>query len=102
MKHASRRMKHFAALPQNMKHRRCGMKQSLFRLHVFFIAPAILKGFLSLKLQNFAVKSNSENRFTVIQETQNVQPKKQKKIDKIGKNLSFMACKLVVLLYIKQ
>ena len=36
MKHASRRMKHFAALPQNMKHRRCGMKQSLFRLHVFF------------------------------------------------------------------
>ena len=35
MKHACRRMKHFAALPQNMKHRRCGMKQSLFRLHVF-------------------------------------------------------------------
>ena len=32
---ASRRMKHFAAMPQNMKHRRCGMKQSLFRLHVF-------------------------------------------------------------------
>ena len=29
MKHACRRMKHFAALPQNMKHRRCGMKQSL-------------------------------------------------------------------------
>ncbi len=36
VKHACRRMKHFAALPQNMKHRRCGMKQSLFRLHVFF------------------------------------------------------------------
>ena len=35
MKHASRRMKHFAAMPQNMKHRRCGMKQSLFRLHFF-------------------------------------------------------------------
>ena len=35
MKHACRRMKHFAALPQNMKHRRCGMKQSLFRLYVF-------------------------------------------------------------------
>ena len=35
VKHACRRMKHFAALPQNMKHRRCGMKQSLFRLHVF-------------------------------------------------------------------
>ena len=33
VKHACRRMKHFAALPQNMKHRRCGMKQSLFRLH---------------------------------------------------------------------
>jgi hypothetical protein len=26
VKHAFRRMKHFAALPQNMKHRRCGMK----------------------------------------------------------------------------
>ena len=36
VKHACRRMKHFAALPQNMKHRRCGMKQSLFRLHIFF------------------------------------------------------------------
>ena len=35
VKHACRRMKHFAALPQNMKHRRCGMKQSLFRLHIF-------------------------------------------------------------------
>ena len=35
VKHAFRRMKHFAALPQNMKHLRCGMKQSLFRLHVF-------------------------------------------------------------------
>ena len=35
VKHAFRRMKHFAALPQNMKHRRCGMKQSLFRLHIF-------------------------------------------------------------------
>ena len=35
VKHAFRRMKHFAALPQNMKHRRCGMKQSLFRLQVF-------------------------------------------------------------------
>ena len=35
VKHAFRRMKHFAALPQNMKHRRYGMKQSLFRLHFF-------------------------------------------------------------------
>ena len=35
MKHACRRMKHFAAMPQNMKHRKCSMKQSLFRLHVF-------------------------------------------------------------------
>jgi hypothetical protein len=35
VKHACRRMKHFAALPQNMKHRRCDMKQSLFRLHIF-------------------------------------------------------------------
>jgi hypothetical protein len=24
-------------VPQNMKHRRCGMKQSLFRLHVFYL-----------------------------------------------------------------
>ncbi|MBR7131189.1 MAG: hypothetical protein IKC82_04285, partial [Lentisphaeria bacterium] len=35
VKHACRRMKHFAAKPQNMKHRRCGMKQILFRLHIF-------------------------------------------------------------------
>jgi hypothetical protein len=62
-------MKHFAALPQNMKHRRCGMKQSLFRLHIFCLesrqknggwkilfSPAILKGILSLKTQNLAVK----------------------------------------------
>ena len=69
VKHAFRRMKHFAALPQNMKHRRCGMKQSLFRLHIFcleikakkwrlefFSSPTILKGILNLKTQNFAVK----------------------------------------------
>ena len=69
VKHACRRMKHFAALPQNMKHRRCGMKQSLFRLHIFcleikakkwrlefFSSPTILKGILNLKTQNFAVK----------------------------------------------
>ena len=29
----------------------------------FLFPPAILNGFLSLKTQNFAVKSNSENRF---------------------------------------
>jgi hypothetical protein len=29
--------------------------------------PTILTGFLSLKTQNFAVKSNSENRFTFSQ-----------------------------------
>ena len=31
---------------------------------VFLTTPAILKRFLRLKLQNFAVKSNSENHFT--------------------------------------
>ena len=35
----------------------------------FFIFHAILKGFLSLKLQNFAVKWNSEKRFTWVQKT---------------------------------
>ena len=40
--------------------------------------------------------------FTLFRKTQNVQSRKQKKIDENGKNLSFMACKLVVLLYIKQ
>ena len=33
----------------------------------FLSSPAILKGFLSLKLQNFAVKCNSENSFTLVQ-----------------------------------
>ena len=31
------------------------------------LSPPILKGFLRRKTQNFAVKSNSENRFTFIQ-----------------------------------
>jgi len=40
--------------------------QKKWRL-AFFSHPAILNGILSLKTQNFAVKSNSENRFTFIQ-----------------------------------
>ena len=32
-----------------------------------FTFSAILKGILNLKLENFAVKSNSENRFTFVQ-----------------------------------
>ena len=80
VKHAFRRMKHFAALPQNMKHRRCGMKQSLFRLHIFCLeikakkwrleflsSSATLNGFFSLKTQNIAVKSFSKNHYTFIQ-----------------------------------
>jgi len=70
------------------------MKRSLFRLHVFLLkhasrglpslhsgypaflakkmaaflsSPAILKGVLSLKTQKFAVKSISENCFTLVQ-----------------------------------
>ena len=69
---------------------------------VFLSSPAILKRILSLKTQNFPVKSNSENRFNYSQKNSECAAKKQKKIDKSGKNLSFMACKLVVLLYIKQ
>ena len=42
------------------------MGQKKWRLENF-ISPAILKGVLSLKLHNFAVKSNSENRFTLVQ-----------------------------------
>ena len=55
VKHAFRRMKHFAALPQNMKHRRCGMKQSLFRLHVFIVTRHSEMHF-ELKTQILAVK----------------------------------------------
>ena len=51
-----------------------------------FIIPAILKCFLSLKLQNFDVKSNSENRFTFIQK------KNRKKLnDDIMKGESFLS-----------
>ena len=41
-------------------------RQKKWRL-AFFSPPAILNGFLSLKTQNFAVKWNSENRFTFVQ-----------------------------------
>ena len=51
--------------------------------------PAILKGFLRLKLQNWAVKSNSEKRFTFAQKNSECAANRQKKIDKNGKNLSF-------------
>ena len=40
--------------------------QKKWRLE-FLSSPAILKRFLNLKTQNFAVKSNSENRFTFSQ-----------------------------------
>ena len=33
----------------------------------YITAPTILNGVLSLKTQNFPVKSNSENRFTFVQ-----------------------------------
>ena len=56
-------------------------------------SPAILKGILSLKLENFVLKRNSENRFTFVQKHSEYTVKKQKKIDKSGKNLSFIACK---------
>ena len=76
-------MKHFAAMPQNMKRilrcmkRHCVPWSKAWRLHsaiffakkwrrAFLSSPAILKGFLSLKTQNFAVKWNSENRFNFV------------------------------------
>ena len=40
--------------------------QKKWRLEILS-SPAILNSVLSLKTQNFAVKSNSENRFTFIQ-----------------------------------
>ena len=54
-------------------------------------APSNLNGILSLKIQNFAVKSISEKRFTFVQKNSECAAKKQKKIDKRGKNLSFLA-----------
>ena len=59
VKHACRRMKHFAALPQNMKHRRCGMKQSLFRLHIFCLESRQKKW----RLENFIATHHSEPHF---------------------------------------
>jgi hypothetical protein len=61
----------------------------------FLSSPAILKGFLRQKLQNFAVKSNSEKRFTFVQKNSECAAKKQKKIDKRGKNLSFAICNFI-------
>jgi hypothetical protein len=55
-----------------------------------FISTRHSETHFELKLQNFAVKSNSENRFTFVQKHSEYTVKKQKKIDKIGKNLSFM------------
>ena len=69
---------------------------------VFLSSPAIQNRILNLKTQNFAVKSNSENHFTLVQKNSECAAQKQKKNDENGKNLSFAACKLVVLLYIKQ
>jgi hypothetical protein len=40
---------------------------------------------LSQKLQNFAVKSNSEKRFTFVQKLQNVQPINKRKLTKTAK-----------------
>ena len=64
-------MKHFAAMPQNMKRilqcmkRHCVPWSKVWRL-VFLTPPTILKRILSLKIQNFSVKWNSENRFTFV------------------------------------
>ena len=52
--------------------------------YLYRMAPIII---LSLKLENFAVKSNSENRFTSHQKNSEYAVKK-KKTDKNGKNLS--------------
>ena len=54
-----------------------------------FNAPAILKGFLRQKLQNFPVKSNSENHYTFSPKNSECAANKQKKNDENGKNLSF-------------
>ena len=55
-----------------------------------FLLPHHSETHSSSKTQNFAVKSNSENRFTFVQKHSEYTVKKQKKIDKSGKNLSFM------------
>ena len=52
-----------------------GKGQKKWRL-AFLSSPAILNGILSLKLQNFAVKSNSENRFTFCQKNSEYAVKK--------------------------
>ena len=49
---------------------------------------SILNRFLSLKFQNFAVKSKSENRFTFVQKNSEYATNKEKKISENGKNLS--------------
>ena len=65
-------MKHFAAMPQNMKRilrcmkRHCVPWSKAWRL-VFLTPPSILNCFLRRKTQNFAVKSNSEKRFNFVQ-----------------------------------
>ena len=56
----------------------------------FLTPPTILNGVLSLKTQNFDVKSNSEKRFTFIQKNSEYAVNKQKKIIKNGKNFSLI------------
>ena len=51
--------------------------QKKWRL-AFLSPPAILKRVLSLKLQNFAVKSNSENLFTLVQKNSECAAKETK------------------------
>ena len=61
----------------------------------FLLPPSNLNGIFSLKTQNFPVKSNSENRFNYSQKNSECAAKKQKKIDKRGKNLSFAICNFI-------
>ena len=62
----------------------------------------ILNRIFRFEKKSFAVKWNYEKHFTFIRKNSEYAVKKQKKIDKNGKNLSFTACKWIVLRYIKQ
>ena len=55
---------------------------------IFITSPAILNRIFSLKLENFAVKSNSEKRFTFAKKNSE-RAVKNKKNAANGKNLSF-------------
>ena len=57
----------------------------------FFITTRHSETHFELKLQNFAVKSNSENRFTCSRKNSEYAIRKQKEIGKNGKNLSYIS-----------